>query len=826
MKFIPPRAFVRQTKVSLSGGLRRYDRLSKNSMQESICIHSMWADIEDEHDSVPDDILELDDDSHLGDDANYDVVQPQSVHRLMHRGHATLSNYMHCHIHGVDINTGYINDGRYITPLHVPSVVVGHTHQRIAVCDTGTTKLALLVTTSYMVSLMFQLECKHRFGSRGLAEALTYIDTQMETDDLRPPGFIMGVNVDLESDSPLTLGHKEFPVRYENVTLDIVEGSHRYAVPMSCPNKRYLAPCGLGSTMVSNSVVLMFPDVNQYLIKPEQRQPHEHEIGFLCQSSSSSSAALKGLVRYVCTGTVCRCYNMGIGKVMRDLHGKLLDRECACEDATVSISIAGLSYMICSACLCTIQQTLDAASCISPHVPTLHNNTGTDHYIISFCTGTLMRIASDGKWCNTRQRSNYDGLEYHSVLSPCASLTPYPCNINVTRLGLSNIYLQQAICAPYCNYMPGMLFVPQYSERPILMPDFISSADHMIANGADSMPGLNLRVVFMNMLLTYEDGMVMSRTASERFRYTAEVHRIVSAHDKSIPDQSTRIEPYSTYWWQCHFSGVVKSVNQIDPHRVRLVITCECYPVNGDKFTTLHGQKGVITILSDHNMPYVNGYPAEIVIGTSSILKRGTVSQLLEAAYTQYAIEYMASNSHITYNDAYLHFSQEINKPHCYLTNILSKFECDVIINEDVVVRKVYTIGSSIAEKRNVRVNYGTIRVMQSCFLASHRMSATASMSSASAKNMNTSSSTGGSKSLGEMEVTQLIASGLTHSIAELSDRSDMHVVDVCNDCRLISDMCTCLHKGIDTQRMVFPLDTIKYAYASRIALGLNTKFI
>ena len=63
---------------------------------------------------------------------------------------------------------------------------------------------------------------------------------------------------------------------------------------MSCPNKRYTAPCGAGSTMVTNSVVLMYPHINQYLIKPEQRMPHEHEIGFLCQSSSSSSAALKG----------------------------------------------------------------------------------------------------------------------------------------------------------------------------------------------------------------------------------------------------------------------------------------------------------------------------------------------------------------------------------------------------------------------------------------------------------------------------------------------------------------------------------------------------
>ena len=373
-----------------------------------------------------------------------------------------------------------------------------------------------------------------------------------------------------------------------------------------------------------------------------------------------------------------------------------------------------------------------------------------------------------------------NGLDYHSVLSSCASLTPYPMNINATRLGLSNIYLQQAICNPCCNYMPGMLLVPQYNQRMILMPDFMPCAEHLIEDGADSMPGLNLQVVFMNMHLTYEDGMVMSRSASQRFRYTAEIHRVVPASERNIPDQGSNVDPYSRNWWQCHFSGMIKSVNQIDPDRVLLIITCECHPVNGDKFTTLHGQKGVITIISDHNMPHINGEPAEIVIGSSSILKRGTISQLLEAAYTQYAIQYMPLGSHMTYNDAHLPFSREIKRPCCSFTEVLSRYECDVVINENTVARKVYAIGSNIAEKRNVRVNYGTIRVMQSCFLASHRVSATSGMPSVSAKNMNTSSSTGGSKSLGEMEVTQLIALGLTHCIAELSDRSDMHVVYVC----------------------------------------------
>ena len=145
----------------------------------------------------------------------------------------------------------------------------------------------------------------------------------------------------------------------------------------------------------------------------------------------------------------------------------------------------------------------------------------------------------------------------------------------------------------------------------------------------------------MNMKATYEDGMVMSRSASERFVYTAEVTRTLNMSSRHIPNIGTLIMPYQTEWWQCHFEGVVTNVKRIDINRVIVVIHCDCYPVNGDKFTTWHGQKGVVTIVNDHDMPCINGQYTELVIGSSSVLKRGTINQMLEAAYTQYAIDNM-----------------------------------------------------------------------------------------------------------------------------------------------------------------------------------------
>ena len=61
--------------------------------------------------------------------------------RLLHPGHCTLSAYISSHETGIETNTGYISNDNYVSPLHVPAIVVGHRHSRVAVCNTGTTTL-------------------------------------------------------------------------------------------------------------------------------------------------------------------------------------------------------------------------------------------------------------------------------------------------------------------------------------------------------------------------------------------------------------------------------------------------------------------------------------------------------------------------------------------------------------------------------------------------------------------------------------------------------------------------------------------------------------
>ena len=189
------------------------------------------------------------------------------MHRLLYRGYCTLSSYIHAHTSSVGLNTGYIPSHGYITPLHVPALVVGRVHTRIAVCNTGTTKLPQVVKISYMVSPVFQVDIVEQLGSTGLVRAIHHVMQQMAVDDITPPGFIPLVTPGGTADLPLTLGYNIFPDKYNRIRLSTtVDNKKSYVVPTSCPDKRYLAPCDLGSTMVCNSAVLVFPDVNQYLV--------------------------------------------------------------------------------------------------------------------------------------------------------------------------------------------------------------------------------------------------------------------------------------------------------------------------------------------------------------------------------------------------------------------------------------------------------------------------------------------------------------------------------------------------------------------------------
>lgn len=100
--------------------------------------------------------------------------------------------------------------------------------------------------------------------------------------------------------------------------------------------------------------------------------------------------------------------------------------------------------------------------------------------------------------------------------------------------------------------------------------------------------------------------------------------------------------------------------------------------------------------------------------------------------------------------------------------------------------------------------NYGTIRVMQSVFMASTKMSFTSKMAGKYTMVPSKKSSYGGPKSLGEMVKMHLDASGMKYVPQEfIDDRSDMAVIDICCSCNHIKMMCDCPNDTTNTAKIM-----------------------
>ena len=291
-------------------------------------------------------------DDSLGVDSDENVT-PSFTYRSIYGGHCVLSRYLSELQRGTTVTVGWLGDSKFITPLHVPSIVVGHVHERIGVCDTSTTKLPARVTIESHCRPIYSSLAQGIDSLHALAKLLKFVHNRMLGDCLRPAGFSIDVRPNGASDAPLVLGNRMFVDKYEADYLSVIIDSKVYRVPTWCPDKRYRSPCGLGGTMLANSVVLMYPDVPQYMIEATERAPKDEHIGFLCPSSSSSSAALKGLVRFVCTDTVCRCYNMGVGDTMLELSRLCKSHNCKCRNPSCTIRVAGCNvHIFQELCLC------------------------------------------------------------------------------------------------------------------------------------------------------------------------------------------------------------------------------------------------------------------------------------------------------------------------------------------------------------------------------------------------------------------------------------------------------------------------------------------
>jgi hypothetical protein len=160
---------------------------------------------------------------------------------------------------------------------------------------------------------------------------------------------------------------------------------------------------------------------------------------------------------------------------------------------------------------------------------------------------------------------------------------------------LDTCQILEVALIPNCRYDSSRVLVPLYRSRPLMV-----LGDREVSDGSEeyTIPGLNLFTVFMNNDLTYEDGIAMSLSAANKFQYLC-VKQVPIRNGPDVPVKGTKVSPMSKSWWQVPFEGTVVSSKFVSRDLTRLSVSFVGSPVNGDKFTTFHGQKGVVTIVTD-----------------------------------------------------------------------------------------------------------------------------------------------------------------------------------------------------------------------------------
>jgi len=200
------------------------------------------------------------------------------------------------------------------------------------------------------------------------------------------------------------------------------------------------------------------------------------------------------------------------------------------------ISIMGCSLQVCDICIGLIKRRYDHRLMFTTHTFSLHGMRTKGVLSISFCTGTVMRKLHSGRWVDSAMlvdAHNIDIIQYSNMMSSALNLIPFISCINPTRAYLNNIYSSQAACRPVCTYDNTVTIVSEYDQSPLFVTGALSGCDPMMLA---EIPGLNLLVVFMNRELTFEYGMVMSVSASKRFKYRA-YHRVtLSVNGISVPE--------------------------------------------------------------------------------------------------------------------------------------------------------------------------------------------------------------------------------------------------------------------------------------------------
>ena len=210
-------------------------------------------------------------------DMQYQLNSEGESYRSLGPGSSPLCRFLAEHGTQNCVENGYVGSKGYVIPLHLISIVPGHTVSRVGVCNTGTTRLGEKVGIQCYLNDVANDDTLS--GSIVLSDILKSVHTSMSANDVLPQQFSTRATSNARSGvspidmAPITLGCEDNVTTLRGLEVKVYGNRGQYVVPLDCPAKRYKVPSGLGATLIANNVVLMYPNVPQYLIPESERKP-------------------------------------------------------------------------------------------------------------------------------------------------------------------------------------------------------------------------------------------------------------------------------------------------------------------------------------------------------------------------------------------------------------------------------------------------------------------------------------------------------------------------------------------------------------------------
>lgn len=609
------------------------------------------------------------------------------------------------------------------------------------------------------------------------------------------------------------------------------------------------AVTSLMGTLQNNEIIDLAPYEPDDVPNMELRLRDADIPSFLCKGHTSHSTEA-GRVRRVC----CDVHARVLSKTLLDKTVK------GCEIAQRHNKGVKDWTLFCMGklCRCTFKSLLmfkryiSSISSLDIQTCTLDINAETKTALLSISSGVLLRKdLNNNVYCSTSLYADRWPNDRYNILLPSEDsnealryyfsgffqLIPFICFNRPPRTVISSVQSQQAVATPYGAGTSSV--APTHTSKPLVSTPLLEEIMNDESAGiCDYMPGEDLVICYANLNDTYEDSIILSAGSAARglYAYMGYSSYIVGSHEK-VPEVNEYANMKDNPWWKTYSRrntyipkegsgtkiqvpkgakpllaggdgrGMVtsKSITQTGDISVKLLRFSTS--VTGDKLASGHGQKGVLKLWRDEDMPWGidengNTIRFDMVMSLASITNRLTNGHYYEMVS---GVKAAKEGRRLVIQPS------EYCKDHTETTLYDGK------------TGRMY-MRNSPNNEIPVLASWGICRIWQMTQLSWDKQHYTHNTASKYSISTPVGRSAGGGVKFGEMETHAVASSGLTEVSREIKRRIDTIDINICATCESIPQVCTCGSRRV-LMPVSIPHSMLVFDYSNILTSGYANKY-